>query len=311
MSSAAARANASSPHGYQSTGLSACWRRYGLVSSREAVHGAEATACARQTPRAGEGRDRAGRRRRSGAGGELGLDRREARPGSRRSRPGRRSTRSRSRAKRHQVRSSPSDAGHRRRRRRRARNRHAGIAERGPDADRRRRRRSATATTIDAVVFCCPRTCMQTVTPRWSAPGSAGGGTAPAVRVRPTARCRDRAASAITRRPDRGPRRRGRRTRRWRRGGGRRSSSGSPGGGTSGSRCRARRRRTRGSSRCRARSGSRSPRRRRPAGPPRCGRSSRRSTRRCVGDQERRVVGRVRVPLAASRPGRASRSARS
>ena len=32
MSSAAARANASSPHGYQSTGLSACWRRYGLVS---------------------------------------------------------------------------------------------------------------------------------------------------------------------------------------------------------------------------------------------------------------------------------------
>ena len=26
-------ANASSPHGYQSTGLSACWRRYGLVSS--------------------------------------------------------------------------------------------------------------------------------------------------------------------------------------------------------------------------------------------------------------------------------------
>lgn len=31
-SSARARANASSPHGYQSTGLSACWRRYGLVS---------------------------------------------------------------------------------------------------------------------------------------------------------------------------------------------------------------------------------------------------------------------------------------
>src|SRR5207249_11432037 len=32
LSSARARANASSPHGYQSTGLSACWRRYGLVS---------------------------------------------------------------------------------------------------------------------------------------------------------------------------------------------------------------------------------------------------------------------------------------
>ena len=32
MSSARARANASSPHAYQSTGLSACWSRYGLVS---------------------------------------------------------------------------------------------------------------------------------------------------------------------------------------------------------------------------------------------------------------------------------------
>src|SRR5581483_2847895 len=31
--SACARANASSPHGYQSTGLSLCCRRYGLVSS--------------------------------------------------------------------------------------------------------------------------------------------------------------------------------------------------------------------------------------------------------------------------------------
>src|SRR4029453_930975 len=32
LSSARARANASSPHGYQSTGLWACWSRYGLVS---------------------------------------------------------------------------------------------------------------------------------------------------------------------------------------------------------------------------------------------------------------------------------------
>src|SRR6188472_265807 len=32
LSSARARSNASSPHGYQSTGLCACWRRYGLVS---------------------------------------------------------------------------------------------------------------------------------------------------------------------------------------------------------------------------------------------------------------------------------------
>src|SRR5205807_6302504 len=32
LSSARAFSNASSPHGYQSTGLSACWRRYGLVS---------------------------------------------------------------------------------------------------------------------------------------------------------------------------------------------------------------------------------------------------------------------------------------
>src|SRR5438105_8291981 len=32
LSSARARPNASSPHGYQSTGLPACWRRYGLVS---------------------------------------------------------------------------------------------------------------------------------------------------------------------------------------------------------------------------------------------------------------------------------------
>src|SRR5215207_5281777 len=31
-SSARASSKASSPHGYQSTGLSACWRRYGLVS---------------------------------------------------------------------------------------------------------------------------------------------------------------------------------------------------------------------------------------------------------------------------------------
>ena len=30
-----ASANASSPHGYQSTGLSACWRRYGLVYRRD------------------------------------------------------------------------------------------------------------------------------------------------------------------------------------------------------------------------------------------------------------------------------------
>ena len=33
LSSARARAKASAPHGYQSTGLSWCWRRYGLVSS--------------------------------------------------------------------------------------------------------------------------------------------------------------------------------------------------------------------------------------------------------------------------------------
>src|SRR6185437_13646964 len=33
LSSLSARAKASSPHGYQSTGLCACWRRYGLVSA--------------------------------------------------------------------------------------------------------------------------------------------------------------------------------------------------------------------------------------------------------------------------------------
>ena len=38
MSLARAFAKASSPHGYQSTGLSACWRRYGLVSCGQAVH---------------------------------------------------------------------------------------------------------------------------------------------------------------------------------------------------------------------------------------------------------------------------------
>src|SRR5436190_21738428 len=32
LSCSRAAANASSPHGYQSTGLSACWRRYGLLS---------------------------------------------------------------------------------------------------------------------------------------------------------------------------------------------------------------------------------------------------------------------------------------
>ena len=38
MSSARAFASASSPHGNQSTGLAACWSRYGLVSLREPVH---------------------------------------------------------------------------------------------------------------------------------------------------------------------------------------------------------------------------------------------------------------------------------
>src|SRR4051795_2991984 len=33
LSSARAFVNASSPHWYQSTGLSLCWRRYGLVAS--------------------------------------------------------------------------------------------------------------------------------------------------------------------------------------------------------------------------------------------------------------------------------------
>src|SRR3954469_2103745 len=33
LSSSRARVKASSPHGYQSTGFEACWRRYGLVSS--------------------------------------------------------------------------------------------------------------------------------------------------------------------------------------------------------------------------------------------------------------------------------------
>ena len=36
--SSRAAAKASSPHGYQSTGLSLCWRRYGLVSSGQPVH---------------------------------------------------------------------------------------------------------------------------------------------------------------------------------------------------------------------------------------------------------------------------------
>ena len=38
-----AAANASSPHGYQSTGLSRCWRRYGEVSAAESVHRVDAT----------------------------------------------------------------------------------------------------------------------------------------------------------------------------------------------------------------------------------------------------------------------------
>src|SRR6266581_8961897 len=33
LSSVRERSRASGPHGYQSTGLCACWRRYGLVSS--------------------------------------------------------------------------------------------------------------------------------------------------------------------------------------------------------------------------------------------------------------------------------------
>src|SRR6185503_20280605 len=39
-SSARARSSASAPQGYQSTGLSRCWRRYGLVSAarRLAIH---------------------------------------------------------------------------------------------------------------------------------------------------------------------------------------------------------------------------------------------------------------------------------
>src|SRR5690242_1527632 len=41
-----AAVQASSPHGYQSTGLSACWRRYGLVSAarRLGMRGTVATA---------------------------------------------------------------------------------------------------------------------------------------------------------------------------------------------------------------------------------------------------------------------------
>src|SRR5918998_1491566 len=61
LSSAAARANASSPQGYQSTGLSACWRRYGLVSSAKRFIGPPRTdppclglrCCAAWRPRRG------------------------------------------------------------------------------------------------------------------------------------------------------------------------------------------------------------------------------------------------------------------
>ena len=79
-----ARSSASSPHGYQSTGLSACWRRYGLVSSarrfmrkhaarnaaelgrRSAARAARSRASSRAGARAG-----AGARRTASPGDEL------------------------------------------------------------------------------------------------------------------------------------------------------------------------------------------------------------------------------------------------
>src|SRR4051794_34467339 len=57
LSSARAFANASSPHGYQSTGLCACWRRYGEVSFPRRFMFLESmptyAACAAKPPRYG------------------------------------------------------------------------------------------------------------------------------------------------------------------------------------------------------------------------------------------------------------------
>src|SRR6187401_794767 len=51
-------AKASSPHGYQSTGLSACWRRYGLVSfARRFGIGEKLPGLGRVGLRAGDGRE--------------------------------------------------------------------------------------------------------------------------------------------------------------------------------------------------------------------------------------------------------------
>src|ERR671914_705761 len=51
LSSRVARSNASSPHGYQSTGLSACWRRYGLVSAARRFTRRRLPLCEPLTPR--------------------------------------------------------------------------------------------------------------------------------------------------------------------------------------------------------------------------------------------------------------------
>src|SRR4051812_8008156 len=71
LSSARARANASSPHGYQSTGLCACWSRYGDFSAASrfvcAMFGGELATEAEAVHAKGKRRRR--RRRTAGGGG--------------------------------------------------------------------------------------------------------------------------------------------------------------------------------------------------------------------------------------------------
>jgi len=70
LSSVAARSNASFPQGNHSTGLSACWRRQGLVSSARWFTDLDATAPRRGSPPATRAHPWVGR-----VGRLLGVDR--------------------------------------------------------------------------------------------------------------------------------------------------------------------------------------------------------------------------------------------
>src|SRR5215204_6108782 len=72
-SSARASSKASSPHAYHSTGLSACWRRYGLVSWARRFISSTPPTVARQSHPTSSGRRRKRRLGRAGEGTDWSL----------------------------------------------------------------------------------------------------------------------------------------------------------------------------------------------------------------------------------------------